>query len=211
MTYDKLDNDELLRIALDAINQDRHADAVSMLKTMDETRKLAEIRFNAVNATAADVVGPVDGGFKTLSETIDRGKVALAAEMMGSAQKVMEMTVEYAKVREQFGRPIGSFQAIQHKCADMLVDVESAKSATYYAAWAMSNEVAESKLAGALAKAAASDACRRTTAAGIQLHGGIGFTWEHDMHLYFKRAKSSEFTFGDATYNREIVAQLIGL
>jgi alkylation response protein AidB-like acyl-CoA dehydrogenase len=93
----------------------------------------------------------------------------------------------------------------------MLVDVESAKSAVYYAAWAVSNEIAEARLAAALAKAAASDAFRRTAAEGIQVHGGIGFTWEHDMHLYFKRAKSSEFTFGDATFNREIVAQLIGL
>jgi alkylation response protein AidB-like acyl-CoA dehydrogenase len=135
----------------------------------------------------------------------------LAAEMVGGAQKVLEMTVDYAKIRTQFGRPIGSFQAIQHKCANMVIDVEGAKSATYYAAWAISNEIPDAPLAAAVAKAAASDAYRRTTAEGIQVHGGIGFTWEHDLHLYFKRAKSSEFTFGDAVYNREIVAQLIGL
>ena len=138
-------------------------------------------------------------------------KVTLAAEMMGGAQKVLDMTVEYTKVREQFGRPIGSFQAVQHKCANMMVDVEGAKSAVYYAAWAVSNDAPDASAAAAVAKAAASDAYRRTAADGIQVHGGIGFTWEHDMHLYFKRAKSSEFTFGDANFNREIVAQLIGL
>ena len=146
-----------------------------------------------------------------LAAVIDRAKVALAAEMMGGAQKVLEMTVEYAKVREQFGRPIGSFQAVQHKCANMMVDVEGAKSAVYYAAWAVSNDVAEAQTLAAAGEGRRSDAYRRAAADGIQVHGGIGFTWEHDMHLYFKRAKSSEFTFGDANYNREIVAQLIGL
>jgi alkylation response protein AidB-like acyl-CoA dehydrogenase len=114
-------------------------------------------------------------------------------------------------VREQFGRPIGSFQAIQHKCANMLVEVESSKSATYYAAWAVANDVAEAPLAAAMAKAYVSDAYRHTAGEGIQIHGGIGFTWEHDMHIYFKRAKSSEVTFGDGTWNREIVARLIDL
>ena len=135
----------------------------------------------------------------------------LAGEMMGGAQKVLELTIDYAKVRVQFGRPIGSFQAVQHKCANMMIDVESAKSAAYYASWAVTNEVNEAPLAAALAKAAASDAFRRVSAEGIQLHGGIGFTWDHDMHLYFKRAKSSEFTFGDANWNRELVAQGINL
>jgi alkylation response protein AidB-like acyl-CoA dehydrogenase len=142
---------------------------------------------------------------------IDRGKVALSAEMVGGAQKVLDMSVDYAKVREQFGRPIGSFQAIQHKCANMLIDVENARSVAYYAAWAVSNEVPDASFAAATAKAAASDSYRRVAGEGIQVHGGIGFTWEHDMHLYFKRAKSTEFTFGDATYNRELVAQLFGL
>jgi alkylation response protein AidB-like acyl-CoA dehydrogenase len=137
--------------------------------------------------------------------------VGLAAEMCGGAQKVLEMSVEYAKVREQFGKPIGSFQAIQHKCANMLVEVESSKSITYYAAWAVANDVAEAPLAAAMAKAYTSDAYRHTAGEGIQIHGGIGFTWEHDMHIFFKRAKSSEVTFGDATWNREIVAQLINL
>jgi alkylation response protein AidB-like acyl-CoA dehydrogenase len=198
-------------ITLFAIDRKRAGVSVNPLKTMDQTRKLTEVVFQNVKAEAADVVGEVDQGWKLLATVIDRGKVALAAEMMGGAERVMQMAVEYSKVREQFGRPIGSFQAIQHKCANMLVDIEGAKSAVYYAAWAVSNEVAEAPLAAALAKAAASDAYRRTAAEAIQVHGGIGFTWEHDCHLYFKRAKSSEFTFGDATFNREIVAQLIGL
>jgi alkylation response protein AidB-like acyl-CoA dehydrogenase len=198
-------------VTLFAIDAKRPGIAVTPLKTLDQTRKLGAVAMRAVKAAAADVVGEVHHGWSVLAAAIDRAKVALAAEMMGGAQKVLETTVEYTKVREQFGRPIGSFQAVQHKCANMMVDVEGAKSAVYYAAWAVSNDAPDARTAAAVAKAAASDAYRRTAADGIQVHGGIGFTWEHDMHLYFKRAKSSEFTFGDANFNREIVAQSIGL
>ena len=185
--------------------------ATTLLKTMDQTRKLCEVVLTDVAVPAARVLGTPGEGWKLLDRIVDRGKVGLCAEMCGGAEKVLEMSVEYAKVREQFGRPIGSFQAIQHKCANMLVEVESSKSATYYAAWAVANDVDEAPLAAAMAKAYCSDAYRHTAGEGIQIHGGIGFTWEHDMHIYFKRAKSSEVTFGDATWNREIVAQLIGL
>jgi alkylation response protein AidB-like acyl-CoA dehydrogenase len=185
--------------------------AVTLLKTMDQTRKLCEVVLRDVAVAPERAVGSPGEGWRLLERIVDRGKVGLCAEMCGGAQKVLEMSVEYAKVREQFGRPIGSFQAIQHKCANMLVEVESSKSATYYAAWAVANDVPEAPLAAAMAKAYCSDAYRHTAGEGIQIHGGIGFTWEHDMHLYFKRAKSSEVTFGDATWNREIVAQLIGL
>jgi alkylation response protein AidB-like acyl-CoA dehydrogenase len=198
-------------ITLFALEKGRAGIAVTRLTTMDQTRKLAEVKFDGVKADAGDLIGEVGSGWNTLSEIIDCGKVMLAGEMMGGAQKVLEMTVDYAKVRVQFGRPIGSFQAVQHKCANMMIDVEGARSAAYYASWAVSNQVAEASLAAALAKAAASDAFRRVSAEGIQLHGGIGFTWDHDMHLYFKRAKSSEFTFGDANWNRELVAQGINL
>jgi len=183
----------------------------TLLKTMDQTRKLCEVVLKDVSVAADRVLGSPGAGWKLLDRVVDRGKVGLCAEMCGGAERVLEMSVEYAKVREQFGRPIGSFQAIQHKCANMLVEVESSKSATYYAAWAVANDVAEAPLAAAMAKAYCSDAYRHTAGEGIQIHGGIGFTWEHDMHIYFKRAKSSEVTFGDATWNREIVAQLIGL
>ena len=183
----------------------------SLLKTMDQTRKLCEVKLDGVAVGADRLLEGHGGGWKLLDRIVDRGKVGLCAEMCGGAQRVLDMSVEYAKVREQFGRPIGSFQAIQHKCANMLVEVESSKSVTYYAAWAVANDVAEAPLAAAMAKAYCSDAYRHTAGEGIQIHGGIGFTWEHDMHLYFKRAKSSEVTFGDATWNRELVAQYINL
>jgi len=183
--------------------------SISLLKTMDQTRKLCEVRFDNVAVGKDAVLGRVGKGWPLLDRLVDRAKVALCAEMCGGAQKVLEMCVDYAKVREQFGRPIGSFQAIQHKCANMLVQVESAKSATYYAAWAAANDVPEAHLAACMAKAYCSDAYRYVSAEGIQIHGGIGFTWEHDMHLYFKRAKGSEVTFGDATWNRELVAQVV--
>jgi alkylation response protein AidB-like acyl-CoA dehydrogenase len=123
----------------------------------------------------------------------------------------LDMTTEYARIRIAFGKPIGSYQGVKHKAADMLVESENAKSLTYYAAWAVDENVPEAPLAASIAKAYASDAFRRIAAAGIQLHGGIGFAWEHDLHRYFKRAKSSEFTFGDASYHRERVARLINL
>jgi alkylation response protein AidB-like acyl-CoA dehydrogenase len=180
-----------------------------LLKTMDQTRKLGEVRFDDVRVGKESVLGKVGAGWAALDRLVDRAKVALCAEMCGGAQRVLDMSVEYAKVREQFGKPIGSFQAIQHKCANMMVQVESAKSATYYAAWAVANDVPEAHLASCMAKAYCSDAYRYVAAEGIQIHGGIGFTWEHDMHLYFKRAKGSEVTFGDGTWNRELVAQVV--
>ena len=121
------------------------------------------------------------------------------------------MPVEYAKNRKQFGRPIGSFQAIKHKCADMLVATESAKSAAYYAGWAAAEDNEELAIAAPLAKAYCSEAYFMAAAENIQIHGGIGFTWEHDAHLYFKRAKSSELMFGDPAYHRAILADRIGI
>lgn len=178
-----------------------------LLKTMDQTRKLCEVTLENVQVGADTLLGAPGQGWACLSRVLNQSKVALSAEMCGGAQQVLDMSVEYAKVREQFGRPIGSFQAIQHKCADMLVQVEGAKSATYYAAWAVSNDAPDAALAAAMAKAYCSDAYRQVTSEGIQVHGGIGFTWEHDLHIYFKRAKGSEVTFGDATWNRELVAR----
>src|SRR5439155_1434376 len=164
---------------------------VALLEGGSEAQKqayLPKLAAGELRATLAQL--EPNAGWKLLERVVDRGKVGLCAEMCGGAQKVLEMSVDYAKVREQFGRPIGSFQAIQHKCANMLVEVESSKSATYYAAWAVANDVPEASLAAAMAKAYCSDAYRHTAGEGIQIHGGIGFTWEHDMHIYFKRAKS---------------------
>jgi alkylation response protein AidB-like acyl-CoA dehydrogenase len=194
-------------ITLFLVDTKQQGVTVTLLKTMDQTRKLCEVSFDNVQVGKDGILGKADKGWVLLDRLVDRAKVALCAEMCGGAQKVLEISVAYAKVREQFGRPIGSFQAIQHKCANMMVQVESAKSATYYAAWAVANDVPEAHLAACMAKAYCSDAYRMVSGEGIQIHGGIGFTWEHDMHLYFKRAKGSEVTFGDATWNRELVAQ----
>ena len=184
---------------------------VKLLPTMDQTRKLCEVTLRDVTVGADALLGAKDQAWGPLARVLDRATVALCAEMCGGAQRVLDMTTDYAKIRVAFGKPIGSYQGVKHRAADMLVEVENAKSLTYYAAWAVDENVPEAPLAASMAKAYVSDAYRRTAGAGIQLHGGIGFTWEHDLHLYFKRAKSSEFTFGDASYHRERVAQLISL
>jgi alkylation response protein AidB-like acyl-CoA dehydrogenase len=185
--------------------------AITVLPTIDETRKLCETRFTDVALPATSLIGEKHGGWPALSQVLDRATVALCAEMCGGAQQVLDMTAAYAKIRIAFGKPIGSYQGVKHKAADMLVDVENAKSLTYYAAWALDEGLAEARLAASMAKAYASDAYRRVAGAGIQLHGGIGYTWEHDLHLYFKRAKASEVAFGDATWHRERVARLLRL
>jgi alkylation response protein AidB-like acyl-CoA dehydrogenase len=200
------DSLSLFLVAKDAKGLD-----VKVLPTMDQTRRLCEVTLSDVAVSAEALLGPKDGGWAPLSRVVERATVALCAEMCGGAQRVLDMTTEYAKIRMAFGKPIGSYQGVKHRAADMLVDVENGKSLTYYAAWAMDENVPEAPLAASMAKAYVSDAYRKVSGAGIQLHGGIGFTWEHDLHLYFKRAKSSEFTFGDATYHRERVAQLINL
>ncbi len=178
------------------------------LATMDQTRKQAKLEFAG---TPARLIGAEGEGWAVLERVLDLAAVALAAEQVGGAQMCLDMSVEYAKVRVQFGRPIGSFQAIKHKCADMLLEVESAKSAAYYAGWCASELNDELPSVASLAKAYCSDAYFHAAAENIQIHGGIGFTWEHPAHLYFKRAKSSELLFGDPTYHRELLAQRIGL
>jgi alkylation response protein AidB-like acyl-CoA dehydrogenase len=137
--------------------------------------------------------------------------VALAAESVGVARQAMEMAVAYAKDRKQFGRPIGSFQAISHVCAQMLLEVEGARSMVLYAAWALDHEPESGPLAASMAKAYASDAGWRVPAAALQVHGGIGFTWEHDLHLWLKRGKANAHLWGDARSHRARVADLIGL
>jgi len=178
------------------------------LSTMDQTRKQAKLE---LSGTPAQLLGTEGEGWAVLERVLDLAAVALAAEQVGGAQFVLEMAVQYAKDRVQFGRPIGSFQAIKHKCADMLLEVESAKSAAYYAGWCASELNDELPSVASLAKAYCSEAYFHATAENIQIHGGIGFTWEHPAHLYFKRAKSSELLFGDPTYHRELLAQRIGI
>ncbi|MGB7051472.1 MAG: acyl-CoA dehydrogenase family protein [Acidimicrobiales bacterium] len=178
------------------------------LPTMDQTRKQARLEFSD---TPAWLIGTEGGAAEGLTKTLDLAAVALAAEQVGGAQRCLDSAVEYAKTRIQFGRPIGSFQAIKHKCADMLLEVESAKSAAYYAGWAAAEDSDELPVVASLAKSYCSEAYFHAAAENIQIHGGIGFTWEHPAHLYFKRAKSSELMLGDPAYHRELLAQRIGI
>jgi alkylation response protein AidB-like acyl-CoA dehydrogenase len=194
--------------SLFAVEGDASGLTRTALSTMDQTRKQAKLEFADTPAT---LIGQDGKGWDTLTTVLDLAAISLAAEQVGGAQKVLEMAVEYAKVRVQFGRPIGSFQAIKHKCADMLLEVESAKSAAYYGMWCASEMNDELPSVASLAKAYCSEAYFHAAAENIQIHGGIGFTWEHPAHLYFKRAKSSELLFGDPTYHRELLAQRIGI
>jgi alkylation response protein AidB-like acyl-CoA dehydrogenase len=195
-------------VSLFAVEGDAAGLTRTPLSTMDQTRKQARVEFDG---TPARLVGTDGDGWNVLSKVLDLVAIGLAAEQVGGAQKVLDMAVEYAKVRVQFGRPIGSFQAIKHKCADMLLEVESAKSAAYYGMWCASELNDELPSVASLAKAYCSEAYFHAAAENIQIHGGIGFTWEHPAHLYFKRAKSSELLFGDPTYHRELLAQRIGI
>jgi alkylation response protein AidB-like acyl-CoA dehydrogenase len=195
-------------VSLFAVDGDAHGLTRTALSTMDQTRKQAKLEFDNTPARLLEEEGI---GWSVLSKVLDLVAVGLAAEQVGGAQKVLEMAVEYAKVRVQFGRPIGSFQAIKHKCADMLLEVESAKSAAYYGMWCAAEMDDELPTVASLAKAYCSEAYFHAAAENIQIHGGIGFTWEHPAHLYFKRAKSSELLFGDPTYHRELLAQRIGI
>ena len=178
------------------------------LPTMDQTRKQSRLEFAEVPGV---LVGAEGGALEGLTTMLQVAESALAAEQVGGAQRVLNNAVEYAKARVQFGRPIGSFQAIKHKCADMLLDVESAKSAAYYAAWASQELNDELPIAASLAKSFCSEAYFHCAAENIQIHGGIGFTWEHHAHLYFKRAKSSELFLGDPAYHRELLAQRLDI
>jgi alkylation response protein AidB-like acyl-CoA dehydrogenase len=178
------------------------------LATLDQTRKLARLEFRSVPAR---LVGSPGDARTVLDHTLDVAAIALAAEQLGGAQRALDMAVDYAKVRHQFGRPIGSFQAIKHRCADLLLEVEPLRSAVGYAAVAVADGSPEVPVLASLLKAYASEVYFRVAAENIQVHGGIGFTWEHDAHLYFKRAKSSELFLGDGSYHRERLATRIGL
>ncbi len=173
---------------------------------MDMTRKLCEVAF--CGATG-ELLASGAAAESALAQALDVATVALVAEMVGGMQKVLDTTVEYAKTRKQFGKPIGQYQAIQIHCADMLVLTESSRSAAYYGAYALQNRLPEARAAVSVAKAYASDAYREVGNKGIQCHGGMGFTWENDLHLYYRRAKASELAFGDATYHRERIAKLV--
>jgi alkylation response protein AidB-like acyl-CoA dehydrogenase len=196
----------LFAVPGDSAGLDRRA-----LPTMDLTRRQAELRFAGVRVPASARLGEEGAGAAALRRTLDLGAIALAAESVGGAQRCLDLSVAYAKEREQFGRPIGSFQAIKHKCADMMVKVETARSAAYYAACAAAEESSELPVAASLAKAYCSEAYYHCAAESIQIFGGVGFTWEYDPHLYFKRARATESLLGTPSWHRERVARAIGL
>jgi alkylation response protein AidB-like acyl-CoA dehydrogenase len=178
---------------------------VTQLKTVDMTRRMCHVKFDNVQADV--VIGKENGGWTTLRRVLDIATAALSVEMVGTAQKALDIAVDYAKTRVQFGKPIGSFQAVKHKCVDMMVAVENSRSLTYYACWTVDERVADAATAVPMAKAYASDMAKNVTSEAIQVHGGIGFTWEHDMHLYHRRALAGEANLGNAPIHREVVAK----
>jgi len=178
------------------------------LPALDQTRQLARLEFAGVTGR---LIGSPGDGAAVLDRALDVAAIALAAEQLGGAQRALDMAVEYAKIRRQFDRPIGSFQVIKHRCADLLLEVESLRSAVGYAAAAVAEDSPEIPVLASLVKAYASETYFHVAAENIQIHGGIGFTWEHDAHLYFKRAKASELFLGDGAYHRERLATRIGL
>jgi alkylation response protein AidB-like acyl-CoA dehydrogenase len=175
---------------------------ISPMSGMDLTRKLYRVEFSS---TPAEEIG----GTTDLPRAFDIATAALAAELVGGMQRTLDTTVDYAKTRKQFGKPIGMFQAVQHQCADMYLETESSRSAVYYAGWALEENSPDAATAVSIAKMYASDAARTVGNRGIQIHGGMGFTWENDLHLYYRRAKASETAFGDATFHRERIACLV--
>ncbi len=180
---------------------------IEPMQGMDLTRKIYSVQFAN---TPAERLGGMDGLTKDgLTKAFALATAALAAEMVGGMQRTLDVTVAFAKTRKQFGKPIGIFQAVQHQCADMYLETESSRSAAYYAAWALEENAPDAAAAVSIAKMYASDASRTVGNRGIQVHGGMGFTWENDLHLYYRRAKASETMLGDASFHRERIARLV--
>jgi len=187
--------------ALFAVSLSEHGRAPRE-SAMDLTRSLGWLHFDATPAQRL-------GGADAVAALLDQGATFTAAEMLGSASRVLEMATDYAKERVQFGRPIGSFQAVKHRCADMLVDVEGMRSTVYWAAWCIGAGDPDASIAASTAKTWCSDASKRVMASGLQVHGGIGFTWEHDLHFFLKRAQLDQIAFGDSVHHRERLTALV--
>jgi alkylation response protein AidB-like acyl-CoA dehydrogenase len=185
--------------------------AVAALPTIDKTRRLADVSFDGVPVPRKRVLGRLHGGWPILARALEVGTTAVSVETVGVAQRALDLSVQYARDRTQFGKPIGSFQAVKHKCVDMMVAVENARSLAYYAAWAVEAHKRESLVATAMAKAYASEMGKSVAGDAIQIHGGIGFTWEHDLHLYYRRTLANEVAFGAAPLHREAVAKQLNL
>jgi alkylation response protein AidB-like acyl-CoA dehydrogenase len=194
-------------ISLFAVDQPQLV-ARRRLSTLDATRQQAHIGLCDAPAT---LIGADGAAWPALSRALDFAAAGLAAEQVGGAQRCLDLAVDYAKTRRQFGKPIGSFQAIRHKCADLMLEIECARGAAQYAVHAAAIRADELPAAASLAKAYCSDAYAHAAAANIQIHGGIGFTWEHPAHMYFKRAQSSAQLLGDAAYHRRLLADRVGI
>ncbi len=183
---------------------------VAPLPSMDATRRLSAVEFKDVHLKADSILGEINQGWDHFKRVLQRAQVGLAAECLGGAEYAMEASVDYAKVRVQYDQPIGGFQAIKHRCANMYVDVESSRSILYWAAWAQDHaEEKEAAIAASVAKASCTEAFTRVASGAIQVLGGTGFTWENGMHLYLKRAKANEAAFGNPDYHREKIVQLL--
>jgi alkylation response protein AidB-like acyl-CoA dehydrogenase len=208
VTRTKNNQDKEEGVTLLLVNSKSPGIQINLLKTMTGD-KLCEVVFNNVTVPAKNVLGEPDKGWPIMKRVLIEGQVAESAWMTGGTRWAMETSIDYAKIRIAFGRPIGSFQAIQHKLANVAVGVEGATAIMYYAAWAIMVNDPDVDMAASMAKSWCGETYKQATFDGIQIHGGIGYTWDHDMHLYLKRAKASEVTFGDSDYHREKVAQML--
>ena len=202
--------DQAHGITLFIVDLDADGLNVSLLPTVDGTRKLCAVEFKGVQVKNEDILGHLHKGWAPLSQVLQRAQVGLCAECVGGAQRAMEIATKYAKIRIQYDQPIGAFQAIKHRCAHMYVEVESARSILYWAAWAQDcGDPGQAALAASVAKAYCSEAYTHITTGAVQVLGGTGMTWENDIHLYLKRAKGNELSLGDPVYHRERVVQLL--
>jgi len=195
-------------ISLFLVPRDAPGLSIAALPIIDQTRRVCAVTFDGVEVPAGAVLGKTGNGWKRMRRLLDAAAVLLAADCLGGAEKALEMAVEYSKVREQFGRPIGSFQAVKHMAAEMVSEIEPARGLVWYAAYAYDMLPRDASRAAAMAKAQLSEVYARVANRAVQIHGGIGFTWEHDMHLWFKRAKWNQLAFGDGIFQRERVATL---
>ncbi len=196
-------------LALLIVDRDAPGLSITPMLGLDASRGLSEVAFEGVEIPSSSLIASGAAAREALQEALNIATIAVSAEMVGGMQWALETSVEYAKTRKQFGKPIGQFQAIQHHCANMLLMCESARSAVYYAAWVMGNDPKQAPLAVSMAKTYASDSYREVGNLSIQVLGGLGFTWEENIHFYYKRAKASELLFGDAIFHRERIASLL--
>jgi alkylation response protein AidB-like acyl-CoA dehydrogenase len=195
-------------VSLFVVPRDAPGLRIDPLQSVDVTRRVAEVEFRRVRIPAEARLGPEGGGWPILARGLEIGALGIAADCLGGAQRALEMSVEYAKVRTQFGKPIGSFQAMKHIAAEMVADIEPARSLVWHAAYQLDAAPRTAAASVAMAKARLSEVYSLTANRAVQMHGGIGFTWEHDLHFWFKRAAFNLTAFGDPAYHRERVAQL---